>query len=247
MKQGTTPAKPRTTKPIDPINSPNPLTMVVTSHDEELSVLKCLNPQEAIAQEKHLHTLIKTTPKWFMKGLHTEPDNEPLPKVMPALIQKFKRAIGEVCDTGRWANHKEVNKAIEDPEGMCIWDWDPDEQDQGEGEAPADASIQQENLQWPGIDDLIESLDQPLTEKQARMVADLYRSHACMLEWQGQVSMPLGELSTSLDHKSSLTIANTMVKPLHQITLPLAVTTKLTPLAPPRCVPHNEWIFERFH
>ena len=60
-----------------------------------------------------------------------------------------------------------MNKAIEYPEGMCIWDQDPDEQDQGEGEAPADASIQQENLQCLGIDDLIESLDQPLTDKQA--------------------------------------------------------------------------------
>ena len=66
-----------------------------------------------------------------------------------------------------------------------------------------------------------------------------------MLEWQGQVSMLLGKLSTPVDHKTLLTIANTMVKPLHQITLPPAVTTKLTPLAPPRCVPCNEWIFQK--
>ena len=66
-----------------------------------------------------------------------------------------------------------------------------------------------------------------------------------MLEWQGQVSMLLGKLSTMVDHKTFLTIANTMVKPLHQITLPLAVTMKLSPLTPPRCVPHNKWIFQR--
>ena len=77
------------------------------------------------------------------------------------------------------------------------------------------------------------------------MVAKLYRSHACMLEWQGQVSMLLGKLSTSVDHKTFLTITNTMVKPLHQITLLLAVTTKLTPLAPPRCVPCNKHIFQK--
>ena len=99
-KQGTTPAKPSTAKPMDPINPPNPLAMVVTSCDKELSMLKCLNPQEAIAHEKHLHALVKTTLKWFMKGLHTEPDDEPLPEVMPTLIQKFKRAI-EVCDMVR--------------------------------------------------------------------------------------------------------------------------------------------------
>ena len=85
----------------------------------------------------------------------------------------------------RQANHKEVNEAKEDPEGMCIWDWDPDEQDQGEEEAPANASIQQENLQQPGINDLIESLNQPLKDEQAQMVPNLYRSYACMLEWQG--------------------------------------------------------------
>ena len=115
----------------------------------------------------------------------------------------------------RQANCMEVREAIEDPKGVCIWDWDPDEQDQGEEGPPASASVQQETLQLPGIDDLIKSLDQPLTDEQAWMVAKLYRSHACMLEWQGQVSMLLDKLSTMVDHKTFLTIANTMVKPLH--------------------------------
>ena len=35
------------------------------------------------------------------------------------------------------------------------------------------------------------------------------------------------------------------VKPLHQITLPPAMTTKLTPPVPPRCVPCNEQIFQK--
>ena len=122
MKQGTTPAKPSTTEPMDPINLPNPLTMVVTSHDKELSMLKYLNLQEAIAHKKHLNALVKTTLKWFMKGLHAESDDESLPEVMLMLIQKFKRTIGEVCDMVRQANCKEVNEAIEAPEGMCIWD-----------------------------------------------------------------------------------------------------------------------------
>ena len=43
----------------------------------------------------------------------------------------------------------------------------------------------------------------------------------------------------------SLTIANTMVKPLHQITLLLAVTTKLSPLTLQDVCPHNELIFQR--
>ena len=77
------------------------------------------------------------------------------------------------------------------------------------------------------------------------MVAKLYRSHACMLEWQGQISMLLGKLSTMVDHKTFLTIAYTMVKLLHQILLLLTVTMKLSPLTPPRHVPHNEWIFQR--
>ena len=66
-----------------------------------------------------------------------------------------------------------------------------------------------------------------------------------MLEWQGQVNMLLGKLSTMVDHKTFLTIANTTVKPSHQITLPLAITMKLSPLTPPRCVPHNEQIFQK--
>ena len=64
-----------------------------------------------------------------MKDLNAKPDDEPLPEVMPTLIQNFKTAIKGVCDMVRWANHMEVREAIEDPEGPCIWDRDPDEQD----------------------------------------------------------------------------------------------------------------------
>ena len=46
-----------TTNPMDPADPPNPLTTV--AHDDELSLLKCLNPQEAIAHEKHLKALVK--------------------------------------------------------------------------------------------------------------------------------------------------------------------------------------------
>ena len=246
MKWDPTPSEPsvaETTNPMDPAKPLNPLTTVTTAHNEELSVLKSLNPQEAIAHEKHLQTLVKMALKRFMKGLNAEPDDIPLPKVMLTLIQKFKRSIKGVCDMVRWANHMEVKEAIEDPGGACIWDWDPDEQDQGEEDPPASASVQQETLQSPGINDLIKSLNQALTDEQAWMVTKLYRSHACMLEWQGQVSMLLGKLSTLVDHKTFLTITNTMVKCLHQITLLLAITTKLAPPAPSRHVPHNEWNF----
>ena len=64
------------------------------------------------------------------------------------------------------------SEGIEDPEGTCIWDWDPDEQDQGKEGPPAGASVQKKTLQSPGIDDLIESLDQPLTDEQAQMVTE---------------------------------------------------------------------------
>ena len=57
-----------------------------------------------------------------MKGLNAEPEDKPLPEVMPMLIQNFKRAVKGVCDMVRWAKHMEVREAIEDPEGACIWD-----------------------------------------------------------------------------------------------------------------------------
>ena len=84
-------------------------------HDEGLSVLKCLNPQEAIAHKKHLHALVKMALKWFMRGLNAKPDDEPLPEVMLMLIQKFKRAIKEVCDMVKWANCMGVKEAIDGP------------------------------------------------------------------------------------------------------------------------------------
>ena len=57
--------------------------------------------------------------------------------------------------------------------------------------------------------------------------------------------MLLGKLTTLVSHKTFLTIANTTVKPLHQVTLPSPVTMKLTLPAPPKHVHHNEWIFQK--
>ena len=48
-----------------------------------------------------------------------------------------------------------------------------------------------------------------------------------MLEWQGQVSMLLGILATSVSPKLFLVILNLTVKPLHKVTLPPEVTMKL--------------------
>ena len=71
--------------------------------------------------------------------------------------------------------------------------------------------------------------DEPLTDEQALLVINLFRSHTCMLEWQGQVSMLLGKLATSVSPKLFLAILNLTVKLLHQVTLPPEVTMKLTP------------------
>ena len=49
-----------------------------------------------------------------------------------------------------------------------------------------------------------------------------------MLEWQGQVSMLLGKLATSVSPKLYLVILNSTIKLLHQVMFPLAVTMKLT-------------------
>ena len=42
------------------------------------------------------------------------------------------------------------------------------------------------------------SLDEMLSDDQVRLIEKLLHSHACMLEWQGQVSMLLGKLVTSV-------------------------------------------------
>ena len=77
------------------------------------------------------------------------------------------------------------------------------------------------------------------------MVADLYRSHACMLEWQGQVSMLLSKLSISLNPKSFLAIVNSFMKLLHQVTLPPAVSTQLAPTLPLKKMSQNKRIVQK--
>ena len=58
---------------VDPPNPPNLLASVTAATGEELSILKCINHQEAIAQEKQLKHLTKTAIKHFQRGLDTRP------------------------------------------------------------------------------------------------------------------------------------------------------------------------------
>ena len=78
LKPSTTePSTDDTTETVDAANALNPLVTVTSTHGEELHVMKCLNPQEAVTHEKHLHDLVKKALKWFMKGLNTDPENQP--------------------------------------------------------------------------------------------------------------------------------------------------------------------------
>ena len=123
----TEPSTDGTTEAVDPANVPNPLTTVTSAHEEELHVIKCLNPQEAVTHEKHLHDLVKKPLKWFIKELNADPDDQPLSEVMLTLFKDFKMAIMKVHDLVKWANHEGVMEYIEDPEENCIWDRRPDE------------------------------------------------------------------------------------------------------------------------
>ena len=67
-------------------------------------------------------------------------------------------------------------------------------------------------------------------------VEKLLHSHACMLELQGQVSMLLGKLATSVSPKTYLALLNATVKPMHQVMLPETVKTHLTPPEIPKKV-----------
>ena len=127
--------------------------------------------------------------------------------------------------------------SIKDPEGKCLWD--PEDGD-GNQAAPAEVMVQQEQFAQPKAEKFIQAWDEPLTNKQALLVTDLFSSHTCMLEWQGQVSMLLGKLATSVSPKLFLAILNSTVKPLHQVTLPPEITMKLTPPEKPKCAPVKE-------
>ena len=54
-----------------------------------------------------------------MKGLNADPDDQPLPEVMPTLVKQFKRAIQEVYDPVKQANCEGVMECIEDLESNC--------------------------------------------------------------------------------------------------------------------------------
>ena len=144
------------------------------------------------------------------------------------MIHKFKATITQVYNPVCRANRGEILNCVEDPEAECIWN--RDDKDDGDDDKPLGASIQKEPKHCD-MDEFIKSLETPLTNAQAQMVADLFRSHCCMLEWQAQVSMLLGKLATELDPWAYLAILQTTSNLLHQVTLPPAIVMKLE--APP--------------
>ena len=218
--------------------------MVASAAEEELSVLKCINVKEAVAHEKHLKHLMESAIKKFMKGLAADPDDPPVAEVMPTLIQNFKLAIKTMYDPVKWANRKEIQNCIKEPEAQCIWDCTDDDNDDSQ-EKPTEATIQEENHPYQDPEEFIELLDEPLSDDQSCVVANLFRSHACKIKWQGQVSMLLGKLLTLLSPKTFMAILNAMVKPLHQVMLPPTVITKLDPSPKPKKVTRNETIVQK--
>ena len=108
----------------------------------------------------------------------------------------------------------------------------------------AQATVQEEEQVHPDTEEFIQALDEPLSDEQALMITDLFQSHACVLEWQGQVSMLLGKLATSVSLKLFLVILNSTIKLLHQVTLPPAVTMKLTPPEKPKQASQTEWLVD---
>ena len=84
------PVEDTSTASDQPSNLPNLLAEVT---QEELSVLKCTNPKEAVAHKKHLCHITEVALKGIMKGYNTRPDDPPPAEVMPGLIQNFKRAV----------------------------------------------------------------------------------------------------------------------------------------------------------
>ena len=85
-----------------------------------------------------------------------------------------EKKCAKVYDPVHHANRKEVCKSIKDPEGKCLWD--PDD-DNGNQEAPAEAMVQQEQCAQPKAEEFIQAWDEPLTNEQALLVTDLFRSH----------------------------------------------------------------------
>ena len=160
----------------DPPNLPNLFASVATATGEELSILKCTNCQEVVAHKKHL---TETAIRHFQRGLDTRPEDPLLKNVMPQLIQDFKTAIMAVYDPARKANCKEVWKCIEDPEAEYIWN--PPNNDDYTQDEPAEASVQQHEQPHIITEEFIQALEEPLTDKQALIITDLFRSHTCML------------------------------------------------------------------
>lgn len=72
--------------------------------------------------------------------------------------------------------------------------------------------VQQEDVLRQEATNVFLQLETRLSNKQAKMVNDLFYSHCCMLEHQAHTSMILLKLVTSLDLKSFIVVLKVLVK-----------------------------------
>ena len=118
--------KPSTSAPANTSadSQADPLNLVIhlptVTIQEELSVLKCTNKEQAIAYEKHLRKLAEKAIWSFQKGLNAGPEDTQLKDVMLALIKDVKESVSEMYKPVHEANCKEIWNSTKDPEAKCI-------------------------------------------------------------------------------------------------------------------------------
>ena len=189
---------------------------------------------EAITYEKKLRMLAEKALKKFQEGPDTEHSDAELDTIMPQLICDFKDVISDMYPLLKHANRKEVLNSILDPQAECIWN-PPLEGGEGQEAAP-EVQVIWEEVAQQDLEDVMHGLDEMLSDDQVRLIEKLLHSHACTLEWQGQVLMLLGKLVTSISPKMYLTLLNATVKLMHQVMLPEAMKAQLTPPENPKKV-----------
>ena len=108
-------------------------------------------------------------------------DDLPINKVTPQMIQYFKTEVMEMYEPVKKAIRKVVFKCTSNPEATCIQD--PDDDDNTDTGPLPELTIQQEEETHTDPTELMQSLEKPLTDRQAEMIGNLFYNQTCMLEY----------------------------------------------------------------
>ena len=159
-----------------------PVSTLTAVTEEEVAMVRCTSPKEAVKYEKDLRKAAETAVERLQKGKEA-PGGIKLDDVMRDLVAHFKTKMKIPFKPAAKVSRKSVLNMITDKTGHCIWDT---LEELDNDEMMRTSQLKQRQVPWSlwtGLS-LYSQIEEDLMEDQAKCIIQLFKSHCIMIEHQ---------------------------------------------------------------